>query len=139
MSSVFPYMRDSVQVSWRFNSVYIVILLLYLQTLFFFNSKRTFTNANVYINQIILKKGPCCDVWPYCSMIIKPYTSWGIDYNPLSVNDYISKVPTKRYIFQIIPNVRDPVEMVTAIIWERVLCNLFHSTGRVSLPKHLHH
>jgi len=35
-------------------------------------------------------------------MIIKPYTSWGIDYNPLPVNDYISKVPTKRYIFQII-------------------------------------
>jgi len=29
--------------------------------------------------------------------------------------------------------------MVTAIIWEWVLCNLFHSTGRVSLPKHLHH
>jgi len=34
---------------------------------------------------------------------------------------------------------RDPVELVTAIIWEGVMCNLFHSTGRVSLPKHLHH
>jgi len=28
--------------------------------------------------------------------------------------------------------------MVTAIIWEGVLCNLFHSTGRISVPKHLH-
>jgi len=35
VSSVFPYMLDSVQVSWRFNSVYIVILLLYLQNHFF--------------------------------------------------------------------------------------------------------
>jgi len=74
VSSVFLYMRDSVQVPRRFNGVYIVILLLYLQHRLS-NSKGTFT---VFPKQLssqpnnLIKKVPCCDVWPYCSMIIKP-------------------------------------------------------------------
>ena len=53
-------------------------------------------------------------IWKYKRCLEGMY-----DLVDLPVNDYISKVPTK---------------METAIIWEGVLCNLFHSMGRVSLP-----
>ena len=87
-------MRDSVQVPRGFNGVYIVILLCRLYKI---QRERLlcFLSIGVYSPSHLIKNGPCCDLWRYCSMIFKPLTSWG-----LTVNDYISKVPPNRYIFQ---------------------------------------
>jgi len=75
VSSVFPYMRDSVHVPRGFGGVYIVKLLLYLQNrLFKIQMERLvcFLSNYVYQPKHLIKKGPCCDVWPYYSMILKP-------------------------------------------------------------------
>jgi len=31
-----------------------------------------FLSRCVYWPSHLIKKGPCCDLWPYCSMIFKP-------------------------------------------------------------------
>ena len=54
------------------------------------------------------------------------------DYDPLPVNDYISKVPTNRYILQIILKSVDDINYMG-----RVLCNLFYLNGTRQFAKTL--
>jgi len=73
--------------------------------------------------------------WPPCHTYMVTYDlchSHQHNYEARTANKQAPEKMT-RHVTQCIH------QLVTAIIWEGVLCNLFHSTGRVSLPKHLHH